>query len=54
MAMRRRHLRRLVIDLVHQPEEGLVTIVERRRFHVAHDAFDERVITEQLRRNCGV
>jgi hypothetical protein len=31
-----------------------VTIVERRRLHVAHDAFDERVITEQLRRNCGV
>jgi len=43
-----------VIDLVDQPEERLVAVVEGRRLHVAHDAFDECVITEQLRRNCGV
>ena len=46
--------RRVVIHLVNESKQRLVTVVERRRFDVLQNAVDERRITQQFRRNCGV
>jgi hypothetical protein len=46
--------RRVAVDLVEQPEESLVTVVERRRLNVTKDGVDEFSVTKQYRRNCGV
>jgi hypothetical protein len=46
--------RRLVIYLVYEPEQRLVSFVETRRFDIPKHVMDEFVITKQFRRNCGV
>jgi len=46
--------RRVAVDLVEQPEESLVTVVECRRLNVSKDGVDEFGVTKQHRRNCGV
>ena len=45
---------RLVVDLIEQLEERLVTLVERRRSDVTKDRLDQAGVIKQFRRNCGV
>jgi hypothetical protein len=45
---------RLAVDAIQKPEQQLVFLVQRGLGRVADNALDEREISEQLRRNCGV
>jgi len=45
---------RVVVDRVDEAKERFVLVVERRRFEIGQDAFNERGISKQFRRNCGV
>lgn len=46
--------RRIVIDLVDEPKQRLVLLVERRRFVIGEDRIDKSGVSQKLRRNCGV
>jgi hypothetical protein len=46
--------RRVVVHRIHEAKERLVLVVERRRFEIGQDAFNERGVLKQFRRNCGV
>ena len=46
--------RRVVVHRIHESKQRLVLVVERRRFEVGQDAFNERGVSKQFRRNCGV
>jgi hypothetical protein len=46
--------RRVVVHPIHESKQRLVLVVERRRFEVGQDAFNERGVPKQFRRNCGV
>src|SRR5687767_946259 len=52
--VRHGNLRRVVIDLVDEPEQRLVLLVQRRRFHVRQYRLYQLLVPEKLRRNCGV
>jgi hypothetical protein len=43
-----------VVHRIDEAKERLVLVVERRRFEIGQDAFNERGVPEQFRRNCGV
>ena len=46
--------RRIMVHHVDEPEERLVAIVEPAGFDIGQDRLDERRVTKQFRRNCGV
>jgi hypothetical protein len=52
--LRGRDVRRIVVYFVDEPEQSLVSIVERGRFDIGQDTRDERFVAQQFRRNCGV
>jgi hypothetical protein len=43
-----------VVHRIHESKERFVLVVERRRFEIGQDAFNERGVPKQFRRNCGV
>ena len=43
-----------MVDLIHESKQGLVTIVERGGLDIGENRIDQRTITEELGRNCGV
>jgi hypothetical protein len=43
-----------VVHHIYESKERFVPVVERRRFEIGQDAFNERGVPKQFRRNCGV
>ena len=43
-----------MIHPVHETEERLVCVVEWRGFDVGEHRGDQRLVSEEFRRNCGV
>jgi len=52
--VRRTDVNRIAVDLVYKTQQGLLGLRERRRFQVFDNGFDQRLISQQFRRNCGV
>jgi ABC-type phosphonate transport system ATPase subunit len=50
----RRDARRVAIHLVDEPEQRLVTVVQVRLLEVPQHAFDQLLVAQKFRRNCGV
>ena len=45
---------RIAVDFVHKSEESLLGLRERRGFQVFDYRLDQRLVSQQFRRNCGV